>query len=214
MRLDGEGELVAVLCATLGVSVALGETFPCVLPGHAEVTCRASLWLDERGIYVFRHDPPADGRRSFSLTELWVSNRVGRTTTLAGPAHARWKLAMLHHLGFLRPAAVEFLALEAVPTADVVAAYEGLRLLYGLRYRTEPPGSPIPLARRFLADWWMVSEGAAERLKRGLIGRGVVEQAGVSETGRWRTRLWRPARASEPEVEADDLIEFFDVDAA
>lgn len=163
----------ALLEVTVGGLVP-GARCLCVLPGHEESNCSASLWADRRGRVVYRcwHL-----NRVFTLAEVFAARVSGRIQTLSGPRYSAWKLRLLIATGFRQPAPVEVPPIPDAPRV-VRRAYEGWCDLFACRWSREY-GTPAPFTKVFGAAWCGgMSESRFITARKWLLDRGVFVSAG------------------------------------
>jgi CRP-like cAMP-binding protein len=183
----GEGDLnnlfsnptvIRKVARILGIPESQTERggFLCVL--HKEQHPSAHLFQDNRGrfIYTCFH---RSGRRVRPLPEVYYVQKTDNTDEqLKGPTFAVWALRLLAEAGVLQPLDdVGFPPLEGNVTDGLRKVYDGLRLLFSLRW-TYSAGEAAPVSWRFAAEWCGVSQATAGKAMHELLRLGVIHAAG------------------------------------
>lgn len=183
---DSYEPFVLAAAAFLGIPSRVGEKFRCVLPGHEERHPSACLWRDSRGLVVYRDFHAAKRKRpgrkaleALTLTEVYAAKVSGEVRRLAAPEHARWKLRLLVKTGLVAPAVVDEVKAPSNLCEPAVTVYDGFIELLGLRWLTEPHGTPAPFSWRFASRWCGVSAYAAEKAMKELLERGLIRPVGA-----------------------------------
>ncbi len=174
--------------ARLGVPAEIGRAFRCPLPGHEERRPSAAWFMDAGGEVVLRDFHRRSGHEFYTLTEVFASVRSGVVQKLAGPSHAVWGRRFLVEVFGLTPVPVKLPPLPADARASVRRVYEGLWLLFGVRW-LGTPGAPAPLAWTFVARWCGVGERQAGEALGELSRVGVIRRVGTWK----RTALYLPS---------------------
>jgi hypothetical protein len=179
------------MLAVLGLPAALGEEFPCVLPGYEGTL---SSVVDPESL---RYQTLYEGswRTWWSLAEVYACRIGGRLVTLPrGASHHRFWLRLRYHAGLID---LDVPALDLPPHLSIAAT----RLAHGFALaaalsEARHPGEPISYARRFASVWCGLPERAAGEGLRELRAAGVLLQSGALDTpGRKPTPLYHLAPA-------------------
>ncbi len=125
------------------------------------------------------------------MAELYAAVVSGRLMALNAPSSARWYRRLMAESGLLEAVPVT-IAVPPGSTAAVARVAHGLGLLFGVRWLTEPIGSPAPCSRSFGAPWCAVSE----RTFGPALGR-LLDAQSIIAAGRERIGA-RPARVYLP----------------
>ena len=189
-RLFADPDAMRMIAPVLGIPKhrAEGEGFRCVL--HQEKHPSAHLFQDDKGHYMYACFHGYD--RGFRpLPEVYYVQKTGnKTEKLKGPTFAVWALRLLAEAGVLQPLDdVGLPELKAKVTDGVRKVYDGLRLLYSVRW-TYSYGDAAPVSWRFAAEWCDVSQATAGKAMHELLRLGIIHSAGKHK----KTMLFLPGR--------------------
>jgi hypothetical protein len=176
------------VCGRLGVPAEVGRAFRCPLPGHDERRASAAWHLAENGVPVLMDFHRRGAAPAYAIVEVYASVRAGRAQKLSPVSYALWAARLECELRLSRPAAVSLPPLPRDTSRAVRLVYDGVRLLFGVRW-LHSPGAPAPLSWRFLASWCRVNERTAAAALRDLLRRGILMKTGTCR----RTALFLPA---------------------
>ena len=108
---------------------------------------------------------------------------------MKGPTFATWALRLLAEAGVLQPIHDVGLPELKVASDGERKVWEGLRLLFSVRW-TYSPGEPTPFSWRFAEDWCGVSQATAGRAIQRFLKIGIIHSAGKYK----KTMLFLPGR--------------------
>jgi hypothetical protein len=195
--LDKEDAYVGIQAHFLGIpAVPLGTGFLCVV--HGDVHPSAALWRLPSG-HVRYHDFHAGGTSEEWLTfaEVYHAEMSGEVRKLSGPSHAVWQLRLLYECDLIAPVEIALPPLPDHALDSVWKAYEGFRLLLGLRWAAYPEREPVAYARNFVAAWCGLSTETAKQAVKALFAMDIIEIDGSCPSGYGKaTPLFRPATRS------------------
>jgi hypothetical protein len=186
--LDADPSVVEAMAAVLGIDAPLGHPFRCVI--HPDRNASAALRpADGTGHWLYHDFHAARHGAAPWLTLAHVrAARAGRTSKLAAPEHATWKLILLAEAGVISPCAVP--ALPLTPYASAIARHVYERFLFLLACRwNHTHGQPAAFDRRFAGCVCQISEREAREAIDELKRIEAIWIAGHHH----RTRLWLPA---------------------
>jgi hypothetical protein len=182
-RLFADRNVIRMVAPVLGIPEwrTEGGGFLCVL--HKEKHPSAHLFLDNKGCYTYtcfhRSDPSV-----WPLPEVYYLQKTSNTTErlktsekLKGPTFATWALRLLAEAGVLRPIDDVGLPELKVGSDRERKVYEGLKLLFSVRW-TYSPGDPTPFSWRFAEDWCGVAQATAGRAIQRFIKIGIIHPDG------------------------------------
>ncbi|MCA1670410.1 MAG: bifunctional DNA primase/polymerase, partial [Thermomicrobia bacterium] len=150
--LSGDLRFVTLAAPFLGIpAVPIGKGFLCVL--HQERHPSAALFQMDDGRVMY-HDWHARGSllEWLTLPEVLAALRYQGARKLHPPEHAVWTLRLAYEIGALPPAPVAMPPLVGPSTSALHKVYEGVKLLFGLKWRYAH-GEPTALSWGFSAAW-------------------------------------------------------------
>jgi len=174
-----EGDVWRRVATRLGLPIEIGTAFRCPLPGHEESRASAALYVAQNGEVVLHDFHKRSGQEFFTLVDVYMALQSGRVRRLRGPEHAVWSRRLQVELGLLQPVPVPFPPLpDNARRRDVLRrAYEGIRLLFGVRW-LGTHGAAAPLVWSFLSEWCGIGERQAGEAIHELLRLGVIHIAG------------------------------------
>lgn len=177
-HLFSEWDTVARVLPILGISpdVRPDQSFPCVLPHHAEHGAR--LVRNRRGVFVYRDERSSLGTAVYTLADVFRIQCTNMPSKMRGPTLAVWTLRLLAQAGTLEPVHVDLLPLPESASADAGKVHKGLAQLLALRWTYETGVQPVPFSHRFAASWCGVSENSAGRAIKELLRWKVIRPVG------------------------------------
>ncbi len=150
--------------------------FCCVLPGHEEKSASAKLYLNDDGVFVYVCFHPRDEYMVRTLPEVYLAQRTGEARQLRGFEGRVWALRLLAEAGVIEPIHVDLPELPRSTESAVRKVYEGIRLLFSLRWM-DAPGTPVAFSWRFAAAWCGVHESSAGEAIRELLRLKIIHIA-------------------------------------
>ena len=194
-RLFADRDVIRMVAPVLGIPEwrTEGGGFLCVL--HKEKHPSAHLFLDSKGCYTYRcfH---RSGPSVWPLPEVYYLQKTSNTTErlktsekMKGPTFATWALRLLAEAGVLQPLDDVGLPELKVALERERKVYEGLKLLFSVRW-TYSPGEPAPFSWRFAEDWCSVAQATAGRAIQRFIKIGIIHPGGKHKN----TMLFLPGR--------------------
>lgn len=192
-RLGYDADAVAAAVRKMvGEHARVNVPFCCVIPGHTEQRASASVFRDPRtGLFVYR-DWHQRGPEWLTLAQVRAAQGYGAVQELRGPEAARWYDRLFFEAGILKPEPVPLPSLPSDARMPVVLARQGFGLLLGLRWLTEPVGTPTPFARSFISGWCGLAPSTAERAKVELLRLDVIRKVADYGSGPRRTSMYLP----------------------
>jgi hypothetical protein len=150
--------------------------FLCVL--HDEEHPSAHLFQNDGGPFMYSCFHSRDDLWVRPLPEVYYVRKTGNTDEkLKGPTFATWALRLLAEAGVLQP-------LDDVGLPDLKVAsdgerkvYEGLKLLFSVRW-TYSPGEPAPFSWRFAEAWCGVAQATAGKAIQRFLRLGIIHAVG------------------------------------
>lgn len=122
-------EKVQAMMRHLGIEADIGQSFCCILPGHAESNPSAAI-MDYRGEYYDYVDfHQKDGQKFYTLPEVFASQHYGKAVKLNKPEMAVWGIRLLVEAGI-----IELPVLESAPLPPGKHPDSLLRVWEGFRY--------------------------------------------------------------------------------
>jgi hypothetical protein len=177
-RLFADRNVIRMIAPILGIPEHLteGGGFRCVL--HPERSPSAHLYSDEKGHYMYACFHGRDERWIRPLPEVYYVQKTGNTSEkLKGPTLATWALRLLAEAGVLQPVDDVGLPDLKVGSDGERKVYEGLKLLFSVRW-TYSPGEPTPFSWRFAEDWCGVAQATAGKAIQRFLKLGIIHAAG------------------------------------
>ncbi len=177
--LDRDDAYVWAQASYLGIPAGpLGAGFLCVV--HGDTHPSAALYRLDSG-HVRYHDFHAQGQPEewLTLAEVYAAQMSGKARKLAAPLHAVWQLRLLYEIGLVDPVEVTLPPLPERAFDSVRKAYEGFRLLCGLRWLAYPAREAVTYTPGFTAPWCGMAVETAKKAVRALVAMGIVAQVGT-----------------------------------
>jgi hypothetical protein len=100
---------------------------------------------------------------------------MGNVSATRATAHAVWQLRLLYECGLIDPVDVALIPLPDHGLDSVRKAYEGFRLLCGLRWRAYPAREKVAFSPGFVALWCDMAVETAKTAVQALVSMGVIE---------------------------------------
>ncbi len=176
--------------------------FLCVLPGHEEQHPSARLFQDQKGRFTYVCFHLRDGYTVRTLPDVYYARKRSKADKLlgqeegvsvekrrGGSTFAVWALRLLADAGILRPLDDVGLPELKVASDGERKVYEGLKLLFSVRW-TYSPGDPTPFSWRFAEDWCGVAQATAGKAIQKFLKLGIIHAAGKHKN----TMLFLPGR--------------------
>lgn len=130
----------------------------------------------DSGEILFR-DFRIDGK-SFTLPELLSIQVSGERRQRGKMEFAVWSTRLLIQSGVIESPAVGLPPLVGETTAAMKTFHAGVKLLFECQWKyVGTANAPVPIARRFMADWCGISEASAQRAKSHLLKTGVIRSS-------------------------------------
>lgn len=166
----------------LGIAAPLGESFPCILPGHDDT---ARLHPTAKGFWHYRCE--GDDKRELGLAEVRAALAYGEVRRISRTEAARWRERLDHEAGVL---AFREVPIALNPRASDATRHvaNGLRLFLGLR-DARWGEQPFTWAREFVMAYCNVTDQQARDAVRTLEH----EHKAIERTGEKNGRaiVWR-----------------------
>jgi hypothetical protein len=189
-RLFADRNVIRMVAPVLGIPEKRteGGGFRCVL--HSERNPSAHLFQDDEGRFMYACFHARDDLSFRPLPEVYYAQKTGnRTEKLKGPTFATWALRLLAEAGVLQPLDDVGLPELKVASDGERKVYEGLKLLFSVRW-TYSPGEPTPFSWRFAEGWCGVAQATAGRAIQRFLKIGIIHPAGKHK----KTMLFLPGR--------------------
>jgi hypothetical protein len=176
--------------------------FLCVLPGHEEQHPSARLFQDQKGRFTYACFHLRDGYTVRTLPDVYYAQKRRKDDKLlgheegvtiekrkGGSTFAVWALRLLAEAGVLQPLDDVGLPELKVASDGERKVYEGLKLLFSVRW-TYTPGDPTPFSWRFAEDWCGVAQATAGKAVQKFLKVGIIHAADKHKN----TMLFLPGR--------------------
>ena len=191
-RLACDERVVGRAMQTLGIHAGLGESFPCVLPGHDAPGGRASV-VAASDLFMYR-DCAEAGEGQWRLAEVRAALAYGEVRKLSASEAAVWYRRLFYEAQCLRPLSIALPALPADAAPVLRGVRSGFELLIGLRWLSHHL-QPTMFGRFFVAAWCGIEPAAAYSAILTLTRLGVIRRVGQHK----RTYLYLPGDATGEE---------------
>ena len=157
-------------------SKQVGQSFKCIIPGHADSTPSASIYKGDRsGVYVYRDwHSQSKGEQYYTLAEVRAAFGYRELHKLQKSEHVTWSIRLLIELGFLQAAHVKHKPLPNNSRPTLIKVYEGFILLLGCKW-LHTYGEPTPYSWSFVRAWCGVSERKAGEAIQELMLNGYIK---------------------------------------
>ena len=170
----------------------IGIKARCILP-TSDTQRRSSIWLDDRGYYVYTSEPSTGLPLTLPLAAVHCSLTFRRVyePRQSDPILALFKCDLLRLTDSVAPPTIFLPTLP--PQATELDKHVRTRIteLFQSKWIADP-GKPSVISRGFLSEWAGISEDQAREARQRLKKWGVIVEAGSTTWGRFNSTLWLP----------------------